>query len=591
MNLRPTHPLRGLLILGTALLYGCGNLDRTTQYNLDFEYTDLQGRLAQWALPDTPYHGYITSRDTHCRHLGQASLRLEQSDPTKSGWAIFGQSLPDTLVTGREVELSGWLRTEGVSDGFADLYVVINEEEDYNLYPLDTLSRGIRGTTEWHRISLRKQIPESSSGVSIGGILKGPGRAWFDDFEIRIDGVPLRDPMAPAPKIHLTGQEKRELRKYIHPLKGCDPTGADSVELQLLDRLVGRSSVVALGENSHGASEIYRMKERMIRYLATHQGFDQVAFETGMAEASLLDDYIRVGKGTAKAAIFGLGMWIWDTQEVLSLVEWMRQQNIHGEPIAFRGIDMQSADKAGELLYTMLNGDAAAQHLLEKIRQRLGRVRTWNSVGSARIDPQLAREIRQDLDRLENHMEATAPDAQTRTIEKQYVALIRQYLGMGLLCWRDRCMAENLLWIRQQNPESRIVLWAHNGHVSRSANMMGDLLDKELGKDYVSFGFTFHEGRYTGIAPDEQQQWQHDAQTAYPGTLEHLLHQLDEPIFLLDLRRMREERAPALEWINQTRFRHVGSVKVEEEFKDWNAADQFDYLIYIDRVTPSHLLF
>lgn len=85
MNLRPTHPLRGLLILGTALLYGCGNLDRTTQYNLDFEYTDLQGRLAQWALPDTPYHGYITSRDTHCRHLGQASLRLEQSDPTKSG--------------------------------------------------------------------------------------------------------------------------------------------------------------------------------------------------------------------------------------------------------------------------------------------------------------------------------------------------------------------------------------------------------------------------------------------------------------------------------------------------------------------------
>lgn len=54
---------------------------------------------------------------------------------------------------------------------------------------------------------------------------------------------------------------------------------------------------------------------------------------------------------------------------------------------------------------------------------------------------------------------------------------------------------------------------------------------------------------------------------------------------------MREERAPALEWINQTRFRHVGVIKVEEEFKDWNAADQFDYLIYIDRVTPSHLLF
>lgn len=591
MNHRLTQALRGFLILSAALLHGCGNRDRTTQYNLDFEHTDRQGKPAQWALPDTPYHGYIASRDTRCRHLGQASLLLEQSDPTKSGWAIFGQSLPDTLVAGHEVELSGWVRTERVSDGFADLYMVINEEEDYNLYPLDTLNRGIRGTAEWHRISLRKQIPESSSGVSIGGILKGPGRAWFDDFEVRIDGMPLRDSMAPATKVHLTRPEKSELRKYIHPLKGCDPTDADSTELQLLDQLVGRSSVVALGENSHGASEIYRMKERMIRYLATHLGFDQVAFEAGMAEASLLDDYIRFGKGLAKTGIFALGMWIWDTQEVLSLVEWMRRQNILGDPIAFRGIDMQSADKAEERLRTMLNKDAAAQQLLEEIGPKLDQVRTWNSVGSARIDPLLAREIRQDLDRLENRIEATTLNARNRALQKQYITLIRQYLGMGLLCWRDRCMAENLLWLRQQDPESRIVLWGHNGHVTRSANMTGDLLDKELGKDYVNFGFTFHGGCYTGIAPDEPQKWQHDAQTAYPGTLEHLLHQLGEPIFLLDLRRMREERSPALEWINRTRFRHVGVVKVEEEFKDRNVANQFDYLIYIDRITPSHLLF
>lgn len=591
MNHRLTHTLRGVLILSAALLHGCGHRDRTTLYNLDFEYTELQGKLAQWTLPDTPYHGYIASHDTHCRHLGQASLQLEQSDPSKSGWAIFGQSLPDTLVAGHEVELSGWIRTERVSDGFADLYVVINEEEDYNLYPLDTLNRGIRGTAEWQRISIRRQIPESSSGISIGGILKGPGRAWFDDFEVRIDGMLLRDPMAPTPKIHLDGREKSELRKYVYPLNGCDPTDADSSALQVLDRLVGRSSVVALGENSHGASEIYRMKERMIRYLATRQGFDQVAFEAGMAEASRLDNYIRFGKESAKTGIFGLGMWIWDTQEVLSLVEWMRRQNILGDPIAFRGVDMQSADKAEELLRNILYEDATAQQLLAKIGPKLGQVRTYNSVGSARIDPLLAHEIRQDLDRLEYHIERTTPNAQSRAIQKQYITLIRQYLGMGLRCWRDRCMAENLLWIRQQDPESRIVLWAHNGHVTRSANMTGDLLDKALGEDYVNFGFTFHEGRYTGIAPDEPQKWQHDAQTAYPGTLEYLLHQLGEPIFLLDLRRMRKEQAPALEWINQTKFRHVGVVKVEDEFGDRHIADQFDYLIYIDRITPSHLLF
>lgn len=69
--------------------------------------------------------------------------------------------------------------------------MIINEEEDYNLYPLDTLNRGIRGTAEWHHISLRKQIPELDSKICIVGILKGPGRTGFDDCEDRIDGRPL----------------------------------------------------------------------------------------------------------------------------------------------------------------------------------------------------------------------------------------------------------------------------------------------------------------------------------------------------------------------------------------------------------------
>ena len=86
------------------------------------------------------------------------------------------------------------------------------------------------------------------------------------------------------------------------------------------------------------------MKERLIRYLTTRQEFDQVVFEAGMGEGVFLDNYIRRGIGTAKAAIFGLGMWVWDTHEVLSLVEWMRQRNADGHPIRFWGIDMQMTD-------------------------------------------------------------------------------------------------------------------------------------------------------------------------------------------------------------------------------------------------------
>lgn len=115
---------------------------------------------------------------------------------------------------------------------------------------------------------------------------------------------------------------------------------------------------------------------------------------------------------------------------------------------------------------------------------------------------------------------------------------------------------------------------------------MGYWLDRQLGADYVTFGFTFYDGRYTIIKPGVRK-WQHDAQEAYPGTLEYLLRQLDEPLFILDLKRMREEQAPALEWLKQMKFRHVGAVKLEDEFWDQDIVGQYDYLVFISHVSPS----
>lgn len=111
MNCFTTRILAGALLLGNALLYGCGNRPHTTQFNLDFEYTDYRDQPAQWSLPDSSYYGYAAASDRNCRKHGGSSLRLEQIDTTKYAWARFTQELPDSLAAGREVELSGWIRT------------------------------------------------------------------------------------------------------------------------------------------------------------------------------------------------------------------------------------------------------------------------------------------------------------------------------------------------------------------------------------------------------------------------------------------------------------------------------------------------
>lgn len=154
--------------------------------------------------------------------------------------------------------------------------------------------------------------------------MKGRGEAWFDNLEISIDGIPLRDTIQPSPKIRLTRKDKQELRKYLHPIRTVAPDATDTNDLNVLKELIGESSVVALGENTHGSSEIFRLKDRFIRYMVEELGFDVFSIEADMPKAYPLNGLIQDGEGDPVPLICRMGMWIWCTDEMLSLVNWMK---------------------------------------------------------------------------------------------------------------------------------------------------------------------------------------------------------------------------------------------------------------------------
>ena len=68
---------------------------------------------------------------------------------------------------------------------------------------------------------------------------------------------------------------------------------------------------------------------------------------------------------------------------------------------------------------------------------------------------------------------------------------------------RDTSMAENVQWILEENPEAKIVLWAHNGHVStggfRGYDPMGAFLRQKYGGQMVVCGFAFNQGSFQAI--------------------------------------------------------------------------------------------
>ena len=173
-------------------------------------------------------------------------------------------------------------------------------------------------------------------------------------------------------------------------------------------------------------------------------------------------------------------------------------------------------------------------------------------------------------------------------IENARVVVQSAELAAGMAP-RDRSMAENVEWIRQQAPPgAKIVLWAHNGHVNKANDTMGNFLAERYGKDMVVLGFAFGQGRYNAIG--DQGLTDHEALGPVPGSVESFLHAAGLPRFVLDLRAL-PATSPAAPWLAAPHpFRELGAIAARCAFSPIVASHDFDGLIYFEATHPSVLL-
>lgn len=452
--------------------------------------------------------------------------------------------------------------------------------------------RGLKGNNEWTQVSIKMNVSKDARNINFGGLFPGEGTAWFDNLELYVEGKRFIDVVEPGPKNSLSQNEITMLKKYIYPLRTCEPDGGDTKDLKVLDKLIGSSKVVALGEVSHGSSEIFRMKNRIIQYLATNNGFDIFSIEANMPESFNVSDYAVRGNGDPKSLIAGMHFWTWQTEEVLNMVEWMHKFNQPKQRIEFTGFDMQYYNESVNELFDAFRGSKDVEDKVADLEKKLGEIRAHSKKnrGIISVGYEEMIEFGSLISFLKNRIGASPFQTRYKDWLLQNVAIIQQYIGMNSYLWRDKCMADNFLWIKNQHPTSKFVIWAHNGHIQKTNQKMGDHLSQRLGDEYKTFGFAFFDGRYT--ATGNKGITSYNAMQAYPGTLEFLLAQLNEPIFILDLKKIKSDKPKDSEWLTgKLEFRQVGAMGgIPNEFAETKVSDDFDYLIFIRTSSPSTLL-
>ena len=160
---------------------------------------------------------------------------------------------------------------------------------------------------------------------------------------------------------------------------------------------------------------------------------------------------------------------------------------------------------------------------------------------------------------------------------------------------RDQSMADNVKWIADHNPDAKIVLWAHNGHISNTGyggmSSMGSYLRKMFGSQLVNFGFAFNQGSFR--AYDQVSQVRpFTVDPAPEGTLDRTLAAVGIPVFAVDLRQLPKQGSIA-QWFSITpKSRNIGAAYSDKLAPYLWTTDpvnaQFDVLLFVEKTTSAH---
>lgn len=397
------------------------------------------------------------------------------------------------------------------------------------------------------------------------------------------------------------------IKRKAVPLQGVE-AGHGFSDMQPLRALVGDATVVGLGEATHGTREFFQLKHRMLEFLATEMGFTVFAIEANLPEAFAVDDYVVTGKGDPAKALAGLYFWTWNTEEVLDMIRWMRRYNedpAHLKKLRFYGVDMQTETVAYSEAKAWLDTvDPAEAAHLAAIRTAMVKLPRWNNAKQA-DDAQTAwNSVTQGLETLIVRLDGRSFSEGDVDRQRQNLHVLAQFAAAQAEVGRsyhvrDESMAANLRWIQAREHGAKVVLWAHNGHISfhpgsiGGDNSLGWHLHQQLGKSYLSMGFAFSEGGFQAMGGGSSPQGLRvfEVKPLEAGTLDAALAATGHPVLALDLR-SRPRSGPVKRWLDSPQ----GSWSIGAVFGEGQAArylvkqpiaEAYDAILFVKRTTSA----
>jgi erythromycin esterase-like protein len=339
---------------------------------------------------------------------------------------------------------------------------------------------------------------------------------------------------------------------------------------------IGNSTLVLIGEATHGTDEFYRTRAEITKTLIADHGFNLVAVEADWPDAYRVNRWVRgaseeLGPEAALTDFTRFPRWMWRNTAVVDFIAWLRDHNASRavtDRAGFYGLDLYSLHRSIEAVLTYLGKvDPPAA---DRARYRYGCFEIFgedpqaygyaSSLGLSRdcedeVTAQLIELRRQALEYASRDGRIAADEyffvEQNARLIANAETYYRAMFAGRAESWnvRDRHMMETLeallAHVRHTGGPARAIVWAHNSHLgdARATQMgaggelnLGQLVRERYGKNAWLIGFTTHTGSVTAAKNWDEPAERRRVTPSMVGSYERLFHEAGIPRFLLLLR-------------------------------------------------------
>jgi erythromycin esterase len=402
------------------------------------------------------------------------------------------------------------------------------------------------------------------------------------------------------------------LKANAVPLATTEP-GSGFQDIEFLRPIIDQARIVSIGETTHGTREFLLIRHRLIEYCVSQLGFTMIGLEAMYGEEQALNDYVLTGKGSAADAIAGMISWLWQNEEMIAIVEWVRAWNLANErKVKFYGFDMQRTKPASDRLLGYLK--RLAPDLAAAIETPLAPdvVDDFETLSRPAQDVIIA-QIKHVLDRFDAaRMAWTARSSELEWRLARQCAVIMEQLtrranSLARISFRDQCMADNVsALLEAEGSQTKALLLAHNEHVQRAPvswfsfssmgkfSSMGNFLHARFGAEQAVIGFSFNQGRFRAFGPMDwaPHEWVVGAAPAH--FVDAALARTGLPLFALNLKAVPQNGSVA-QWMASEPWQRAIGIGFSHErprpyAKSGDPRDRYDVLVFVESTTATHYI-